>query len=133
MSYSRIFSDAGKHQLFQLGRHFFNRGRGHVATPLFEAAANRGHAHAQNALGHIYLNGWGVEQNAEKAQRWFKAAADQGHTDAQFSLGKAFRDGLFGQQNKAEAQKWFKAAADQGHTDAEKFLTLLNTNTLSYN
>ena len=51
-----------------------------AATPTMEY---KGHAEAQNHLGNMYDNGYGVDRDYAKAVKWWRLAADQGHASAQ--------------------------------------------------
>ena len=52
----------------------------------YQEAAQQGDTAAQNNLGIMYANGWGVEQDYEEAVKWFQKAAEQGHAEAQDNL-----------------------------------------------
>ena len=52
----------------------------------FQKAADHGEAAAQNNLGVMYLNGYGVSQDEAAALSWFRKAADQGYAPAQDNL-----------------------------------------------
>ena len=84
----------------------------------YQAAAEQGHAKAQNDLGSMYLNGMGTPRNPEEAVRWYRAAADQGQVDAMFNLGIRYRSGTGVAQDHAEACAWFARAADAGCREA---------------
>ena len=47
------------------------------------AAAKKGEAAAQYALGLRYARGEGLNEDASEAAKWFLEAAEQGHADAQ--------------------------------------------------
>ena len=49
-------------------------------------AAQKGDADAQFALGAMYENGEGTEQNYTEAYKYYKLAAEQGHSGAQHNL-----------------------------------------------
>ena len=68
----------------------------------------------QDALGHAYLHGEGVEQNYEEAVKWFRKAADQGYPPAQFNLGMRYRDGSGVEKNLREGFRWIRKAMEQG-------------------
>ena len=53
----------------------------------YRKAADQGHHNAQNDIGELYYNGWGVVRNYEEAMKWYQKAADQGHVIAQYSMG----------------------------------------------
>lgn len=48
------------------------------AMKLLQQAALQGNARAQYAVGYMYYEGQGVEQDADKAVPWFRRAANQG-------------------------------------------------------
>ena len=50
------------------------------------AAAERGSAKAQNALGERYAKGAGVTQDPAQAVQWYRMAAEQGDAD---EIGRA--------------------------------------------
>ena len=49
-------------------------------------AARKGNADAQFALGVMYEDGEGTEQNYAEAYEYFNLAAEQGHSGAQHNL-----------------------------------------------
>jgi uncharacterized protein len=63
------------------------------------------------AMGWFYLNGVGVEQDSERAQRWYRKLARQGDSRAMFSLGQMAYD----ERDYVDALMWFRRAADKGH------------------
>ena len=58
---------------------------GDYATAMreWQHLAEQGHAIAQNNMGAIYANGWGVPQDYNQALKWTKLAAEQGQAGAQ--------------------------------------------------
>ena len=110
--------------------------------------AREGNPDANNLLGQMYENGWGVEADEEEAARLYRIGANQGHLDSVTSLrglqNKAFaveysqllplaeagnseaqnRVGEmleFGQgvdRDKQSAFEWYQRAADQGEVSA---------------
>ncbi len=65
-----------------------------AARPWLVAAGESGDPRAQNLLGEMYMNGWGVPVDQAWAAHWYGLAASQGNTDAQFSYGVAWLGGL---------------------------------------
>jgi hypothetical protein len=59
------------------------------AAQLYQAAAERGHALAQNALGIMYATGQGVKPNDIEAYAWFTVSALQGNLEAQKNAERA--------------------------------------------
>lgn len=83
------------------------------------AKANQNDASAQHALGLMYVEGNGVEQNDAEALKWFGKAAEQGLASAQYELGVMYGNGEGVTKNDAEAVNWFRKAAEQGDSDAQ--------------
>ena len=78
----------------------FNKGltaaqSGDFATALKEwkPLAEEGNAAAQNNLGLMYHNGWGVPQDYKEAARLYRLAAEQGDAKAQGNLGVMYELG----------------------------------------
>ena len=101
--------------LYQQGRVHYDRKEYEKAVPLFQKAAEQGHAPAQNNLGYCYQYGEGVTQNKEEAVKWYRLAAEQGNAPAQYNLGWCYQYGKGVRKNKTEARKWYQKAADQGY------------------
>ena len=53
----------------------------------YRQAADQGVLEAQNNIGRLYANGWGVIQDYSEAMRWFRQAADQGYAGADYNVG----------------------------------------------
>ncbi len=85
----------------------------------FRKAADEGNAVAQNDVGFLYQNGWGVPQDYAEAMRWFRKAADQGNAHAQNNVGFLYYNGWGVPQDYAEAMRWQRNAADQGYAAAQ--------------
>jgi len=77
---------------------------------------------AQFALGGLYYNGDGVEQDASEAVTWYRKAAEQGYAKAQVALGLLYAQGIGVDADNEEAFKWFREAAKQGDTVALEIL-----------
>lgn len=91
----------------------------------YRAAAEHGDADAQYALGFMYDNGKGVQQNHTTAADWYNKAAEQGETAAQSSLGLAYLNGQGIPQNYAKAAQWLSRAAERGSVAAQYDLGLM--------
>lgn len=65
-----------------------------------------------------YHNGYGVEQDFEKAIEMEKMAAEAGHVEAQVSHGYHCAS----EDDYVEAVKWFTKAAEQGDSEAQYIL-----------
>ena len=107
------------------------------AVSWYTKAAERGYALAQNALGEMYYNGKGVDENLTETERWKEAvkwytkAADQGSAPAQFNLGGMYHNGQGVEENLTENERWKKAvdwytkAADQKNAEAQNNLATM--------
>jgi uncharacterized protein len=56
------------------------------AVRWYTLAAEQGDSYAQNGLGQLYRNGYGVEQDYVQGYKWLQLAAAQGHEDAAKAL-----------------------------------------------
>ena len=93
--------------------------------------ANRGHAKAQNKLGWMYRQGWGVTQDHKQAVRWYRLAANQGDALAQWNLGYMYRRGEGVLKDPVMSYVWVNVAVANGHpkainVDKDRVLARLN-------
>jgi TPR repeat protein len=93
-----------------------------TALQEFMPLAEQGHAPAQNYIGVMYKNGYGVVQVYAEAVNWYRLAAEQGNVYAQTNLGYTYKNGNGVIQSSAEAVEWFRLAAEQGHVSAQNGL-----------
>jgi TPR repeat protein len=107
------------------GRAAISAGDYPKALRLLQPLANEGNAVAQNAIGFLYLNGWGVKQDFKDALQWFHKAAEQEDSRAQFNLGWMYYQGHGVPQDHAETARWYRKSADQGHPQAQTMLAAL--------
>ena len=100
--------------------------RAHYATAMraWLELANEGAAEAQNNVGHLYEQGFGVSQNYATAMKWYRLAADQGLAEAQHNMGMLYYHGYGVAENQRTAASWFKRAALQDLVDSEYMLGL---------
>jgi TPR repeat protein len=100
--------------------------RAHYATAMraWLGLAREGAAEAQNNVGHLYEQGFGVSQNYSMAMDWYRKAADQGLAEAQHNMGMLYYHGYGVAENQRTAAKWFKRAALQDLVDSEYMLGL---------
>jgi TPR repeat protein len=89
------------------------------AAKWYRKSAGQGFAPAETNLGNLYLNGRGVEQDAEVAMKWYRKAADRGDSGGQNSVGFLYASGKGVAQDYAEAMKWFRKSADQNNFVAQ--------------
>ena len=105
--------------LYHEGENYYNAKNYVKAMEYFRKAAEQGHASAQNDVGFMYRNGYGVAKNEAEAVTWYRRAAEQGYTTAQYNLGVMYDEGRGVVQNDAEAATWYRRAAEQGHVQAQ--------------
>ena len=105
----------------------FNKGltaaqSGDFATALKEwkPLAEEGNAVAQNNLGLMYHNGWGVPHDYKEAVYWYQLAAEQEHAKAQYNLGVMYALGEGVIKDYVYAYMWGNIASmnenDKGET-----------------
>jgi len=119
-SYSQNYSLEKIEELYELGNQCLESKNYSEAVKYFRWAADENYAPAQDKLGWMYQNGWGVEQDYSKARELYLKAANQGNHFAQASMGLLYYKGWGVQQDLEEALKWYKKAAAQGHQTAIK-------------
>ncbi|HWM31247.1 MAG TPA: tetratricopeptide repeat protein [Methyloceanibacter sp.] len=88
-------------------------------------AALSGLPEAQVGLGHILLDGYGVERDPVSAVRWFELAAQQDNPDAFNMLGRCHECGWGVAPDAVEAALWYERAAAKGHDWAQFNLACL--------
>ena len=100
--------------------------RNHYATAMraWMDLARAGAPEAQNNVGHLYEQGFGVAQSYPEAMNWYKQAAIQGLAEAQHNVAMLYFHGYGVAQNHREAVTWFKRAALQNLVDSEYMLGL---------
>lgn len=101
---------------------FYKRGEYKNAFEWFYKAANLGVADAQYNLGHMYENGYGIEQSYETAVYYYSKASEQNYAKAQNELGVKYRLGLGVNQNNEKAFELYSKAAEQGFPIAQSNL-----------
>tara|TARA_A100001015_G_scaffold150495_1_gene166890 strand:+ start:1520 stop:2485 length:966 start_codon:yes stop_codon:yes gene_type:complete len=87
-----------------------------------ERLAEKGNSNAQNTLGRMYENGFGVDQDDGIAMHWFEKAAEQGSTISQFNLALNIYKSKSCKPDFKKAYHWYQKAADQGDPDAQNNL-----------
>jgi hypothetical protein len=89
------------------------------------ARANAGDPEAQNQMGVYYIDGVGVERNAEEAARWYQLAAEQGSARGQRRLGRMYQTGSGVPEDPVEAVRLYRLAAAQGNAAAHNDLGVM--------
>ncbi len=98
--------------------------------PCYEAAAEWdkwgiafGNDRSYTNLGILYLNGWGVEQDYEKAASLFSEGTERGDMKAPRYLGLMYRDGqITGSPDISNAVKYFEIGIDRGDISSMFYL-----------
>ena len=93
----------------------------------FKPLADRGDQVAQYYLAYLYLNGYGVDRDADTGISYLKKSADQGYEKALSLMGYYLFEGQNVRQDKNQAVKFYTQAAEKGDNDA-----LLNLGVLYY-
>ena len=103
-----------------------NLGRAYAGIEDYEEAkawlgplVERDNPLAQNLMGMMYKNGWGVEQSYEKAAPLFMAAAKTGHAGAQHDIAWAYGEGRGLPKDDAKMAEWMARSAASGYHQAQ--------------
>ena len=105
---------------FDLGMAAIGRGDFAAAYAEWAPLARAGDPRAQNGLGVLHGNGFGVPRDLGLALGWFRRAAVQGLPEAQNNVGRHYQFGLgLDQRDAAEAARWYKRAARAGHVASQ--------------
>lgn len=89
-----------------------------AAEYYMNAVFNDGNDDALIALGLLYLQGRGVEENQEFAYNLFLRAAKQGNPIARLYVGHYHMDGIHVSKDMHEAIKWYELSANGHLVDA---------------
>lgn len=103
---------------YERGARMYNSKMFSYAKDYLEPAAKNGHAGAQFMMGEMTWNGWGMEEDEEKAAYWYAEAAKQGHAAAQYKLGFLYYLGNGVKKDYGEAIRWYELAAKGGNLEA---------------
>jgi TPR repeat protein len=95
------------------------RGDARTAVSAYREAAENGEAPAQFALGRLYLDGRGTQQDYAQALAWLGKAASQGNPGAEYELAVMREKGLGTPPDVTAAAQWFLKSAGSGYAPAE--------------
>jgi len=98
---------------YEDGRAAISAGDYRTAIRLLMPLARRGNPAAQNAVGALYMEGWGVKRNYTEAIKWFQRASERGESSADWNLGRMYENGLGVTQNCDEAVRWYRKPAER--------------------
>ena len=103
--------------LLEQGAAEFEAGRYRNAMITLVQAEELGEARASRYIGLMYLNGYGVAHNAQRAAQALRQAAEAGDAPAQYWLAYCHEYGIGVKRRLDESLKWYTLAA-QGKEDA---------------
>ena len=83
-----------------------------TAMSWFEKAMENGSTDAAERIGHLYMNGLGVEADIDKAISFYERAAASGDVSAACTLGRLYASGTKVKQDGNKALEWFQKPAD---------------------
>ena len=84
----------------------------------FLKAAQSGSAHAQVAVGWIYLHGLVSVRDVRAAFEWSMKGARQGHPEGANNIAFQYENGIGVQKNFGTAKEWYTYAATRGSQSA---------------
>ena len=89
------------------------------ALELITPLANEGDPRAQNVLGVLYAQGWGVEQDFDKSREWYEKAAAGGSPRAYFNLARMYAMAIGVKKDCDKAVELWRTPAEQGDPIAQ--------------
>lgn len=104
------------------GRAAIGAGNYAKAHELLAPLADAGDAIAQNAMGVLFVQGWGVAADPERAAEYFQRSAEQGNIKGTMNLADAYRTGMGVKQNCAKARDLLTPIAHDGLAKAQVIL-----------
>ena len=90
------------------------------AVKCYAAAADAGHAKAQEVLGVRFIAGDGVEKNIELGTQYISQSARQGNPKGLWLLARLYEEGYAGEPNLPHAMYLYYCAALEGYPEAER-------------
>jgi TPR repeat protein len=114
---------------YEIGLKYYDEKQYDKALEYFLLDADKGFANAQNNLGYMYQNGYGVEKSDMKAVQYYQLAADKGFASAQNNLGIMYKNGYSVEKSYQKAIQYFQLAVDQGCLMAQSNLDYLKSST----
>jgi TPR repeat protein len=91
-----------------------NEARYADALELLKPLAENGDADAQNILGGLYIQGWGVARDFDRARYWFEESAGQGNPMGCYNLGGMYANGIGVEQDCTKALDLVRRPAEAG-------------------
>ena len=93
-----------------------------MAMQLLRPTAEKNNPRAQQSLGNIYKEGYGVPRDYPEAIKWYKLSAEQGNSYAEYNLGYMYFHEQGVPQNSKYAFKWYQLSANHRNAKAQKAL-----------
>ena len=93
-----------------------------TALRLLTPRADGGEPGAQNMLGVLELEGWGVDRDYAKALANFRKSAEQRDAKGAYNLGRMYDNGWGVTKDLSEAAKWYRISADKGYPLGQSIL-----------
>src|SRR5438128_1493169 len=100
---------------FNLGETYDNKKEYKMAIKYYQLSADQGNANAQNNLGYMYHNGFGVNKDYKMTVKYYQLSAQQCDVDSAKKLGNIYEE----QKNYLEAIYWYQKAIDYGCKDSQ--------------
>ena len=109
---------------YELGKIYRKNGEYKKAFEYFKKVANENFPEAQNIMGVIYENGFGIEKDFKKSFEWTLKSANQGYPIAQNNIGLKYEKGEGVKQDYKKAFEWYEKSANQGYPNAQNNLAV---------
>ena len=87
--------------------------------------AQAGDSKAQNDVAAYYREGYGVQQDYQKAIYWYRKSAAQGDPVGLYGLGQCYALGIGVQQNSQTAASYILSAAQKGLKEAQQAIAFM--------
>ena len=113
---------------YELGVFELNRGEFKAAIDQFSLLLEEEFAPAQYQMGQIYLNGYGVPKDPQKAVELITLAANQNYPEAMFNLAVMHSEGTLVKKDLQAAYQYMKKAADRNLPSAQFNLGVMYAN-----
>lgn len=96
------------------------------AFELYKTSAEAGYGMGMTALGKMYLDGNGTEQNSALAMEWFEKALGAEDIEAvayaEYLIGTCYNGGIGVEKNEDTAMEWYRRSAMHGDIRARRIL-----------
>lgn len=102
-------------------KELINKGNAEEALSLLQSQVEQGDGYAMYCLGRCYEEGWGVEQNGEKALLWYGKACEAPDTEEikgkiANGAGNVYFHGILPiELDFQEAARWYRKSAEKGY------------------